>query len=344
MVAVEPMVLAAWTGTLVRALDARGFDGAALARQVGIDAGALADPESRIPLVRTTALWRLAVDTVGDPCFGIEVSRHARPGSFQSLGVGVVSSRTLADVLDRIVRFGDVVLTAERRNQLVRREDRYELVLGSVEGPVQPAPESVEAILASIVRVARFLLRTDVKPLAVHLVRADPPPSDRFVRFFGCEISYGCDDHLLAFDRALVEQPLPAACDSLARVADQLTREYVERVRVSGTFVDEVRDVVVALLASGDATTHAVARALAISDRTLQRRLHDEGTTFRDVVGDARIDLAKQLLLTERLASHVLAHRVGFSEPAAFRRAFKRRTGMTPQDFVGGIRRSECRR
>src|SRR5688500_1265000 len=110
------MVLAAWTATLVRALDARGLPGSELATRAGIDVSALASPESRIPLTRTTALWRLAVEVTGDPCFGIEVSRHVRPGSFQSLGLGVVSSHTLADVLDRVARFGDVVLTGERRN------------------------------------------------------------------------------------------------------------------------------------------------------------------------------------------------------------------------------------
>src|SRR5688500_17715559 len=209
MTAVEPMVLAAWTSTLVRALDARGFEGAELARRAGIDPAALVSPESRIPLSRTTALWRLAVDVTGDPCFGVEVSRHVRPGSFQSLGVGVVSSQTLADALERIVRFGEVVLTGERVNVVRCRGDRYELVLGSLDGELQPATEAMEAILASIVRVARFLLRSDVAPVAVRLVRAVAPPSDRFERFFGCPITYGCDEHELVFDRALVEQPLP---------------------------------------------------------------------------------------------------------------------------------------
>lgn len=336
MAPVEPMVLAAWTSTLVRALDAQGMAGADLARQVGIDVSALA-PESRIPLAQTTALWRLAVEVTGDPCFGIEVSRHVRPGSFQSLGLGVVSSHTLAALLDRVARLGDVVLTGERRNVLRSHDDRYELVLGSLVGDLQPAPEAMEAILASIVRVARFLLRADVAPLAVELVRPVPPTSDRFERFFGCKIDYGCDSHVLAFDRALAEQSLPTACDPLAHAADRLAGEYVERLRTPTDFAAAVGRVVASLLSSADAqhgTQAAVARIMVMSERTLQRRLHDEGTTFRDVVCDARIELAKQLLRTGGLGPQALAHRLGFSEPAAFRRAFKRRTGMTPSTYV----------
>ena len=94
---------------------------------------------------------------------------------------------------------------------------------------------------------------------------------------------------------------------------------------------------VASLLTTGDATQSAVARALVMSDRTLQRRLREQGTTFRDLLGDARVDLAKQLLTTERPGTHALALRLGFSEPAAFRRAFKRRTGMTPGYFVASL-------
>lgn len=338
MAAAEPMVLASWIATLVRALDADGIDGRALAGEVGIDVDALdRAQESRVPLTRTKELWRLAVEATGDPCFGIEVSRHVRPGSFQALGVGVVSSRTLFEAFDRIIRFGDVVLTAERRNLLRRRGERYELVLGGVCGDVQPALESMEAILASIVRMTRFLVRRDVSPVAVHLVRPEPPASSRFERFFGCDVAYGCGEHLLAFDRDLVERPLPAACEALAKAADRLASDYVERVRTSAPFVDEVRAAVSALVAHGEPTAAAVAGVFAMSDRTLQRRLHEEGATFRDLVCEARIDLAKQLLATERPGVHALAHRLGFSEPAAFRRAFKRRTGMTPADFVADL-------
>lgn len=338
MAAGEPMVLAAWTSTLLRALNARGLCGDALAREAGITPEALADPEARVPLTATTALWRLAVQVTGDPCFGIEVSRHVRPGSFQSLGLGVVSSRTLADALERSIRFGDVVLTGKRRNTLTRHDEVYQLVLGVLEAPIQPAMEAMEAILASIVRVTRFLVRSDVAPLEVRLVRPAAPPSRRFERFFGCPVTYGAEEYALTFDRALVEQPLPAACDRLAQAADRLALEYVERLRSSGAFADEVRGVVASQLASGVTTTSAVARALATSERTLQRRLRDEGTTLRDVVCDARIDLAKQMLIAERVGSHELARRLGFSEAAAFRRAFKRSTGLTPRDFVAELR------
>jgi AraC-like DNA-binding protein len=84
-------------------------------------------------------------------------------------------------------------------------------------------------------------------------------------------------------------------------------------------------------------TTHhpnieGVARALGTSPRTLQRRLLEEGTSFRDVVEEVRAELARRYL-GERVALHDVAFRLGYAEVSAFLRAFKRWTGMTPTQF-----------
>jgi AraC-like DNA-binding protein len=338
MPAPELTVLAAWTATVVRALDARGIDGVSLARAAGIDPAVFAQDDARIPLSLTTELWRLAVDATADPCFGIEVSRHVRPGTFRALGVGIVASETLREALDRSVRFACLVLSGERENLTRMREGCYEVVMGLPPGPVQPSNEAMEAIMGTLVRTARFLVDRTAGPVAVHLRRPTAPATDRFERFFGCPVTYGAEQHVLAFDAALVDRPLPAACSEVARTADHLAAQYLDRTRPVGFLTDEVRCAVMSLLEHGEPTPATVAARLAMSARTLQRRLHDEGTTFRDVVTEARLTLAKQLLTTERLGSHQLAHRLGFSDPAAFRRAFKRGTGVTPAAFVAQVR------
>jgi AraC-like DNA-binding protein len=184
------------------------------------------------------------------------------------------------------------------------------------------------------VRAARFLKSRDLDPVAVGLCRPRRPTSDRFERFFRCPVTYGAGWYTLAFPETEVVRPLPAGCAEAALAADQAVAAYLECIRSSGPVADRVREVVAALLASGDATSAAVAGQLAMSERTLQRRLHEEGTRFRDVVADVRIGLAKQLLVEDRLTAEQVAGRLGFSDPTAFRRAFKRHTGMTPGEFA----------
>jgi AraC-like DNA-binding protein len=91
-----------------------------------------------------------------------------------------------------------------------------------------------------------------------------------------------------------------------------------------------VRELLVDALEAGEPDVDAVADELAISGRTLQRRLRDEGTSFREVLATTRRDLAEALLATGVGSVTEIAHRLGFSETAAFSRAFRRWTGQSP--------------
>jgi AraC-like DNA-binding protein len=330
---IEPTVLAAWTATLVRALDARGLDGDGLAVAAGIDPAAFRSNDARIPLSRTTELWRLAVEATGDPCLGLEVSRHVRPTTFHSLSLGIVASDSFRDALDRIVRFSGVVLSSAIDTEVVAEGDRYVYTATSPPGVVRPSHESMEGILASIVRAARLMIDRNVSPEEVWLERPEAPGSRRFEDFFGCPVRYGCDHHRLVYDAALADRMLPTGSADLGRVADRLTTGYLERVRPAGAFTERVREVVASRIDIEEPTPSVVAAELTMSPRTLQRHLQSERTTFRDVVADVRIARAKQLL-DEGLATDVVAHRLWFSDSATFRRAFKRLTGMTAGEFA----------
>lgn len=331
----EPTVLAAWTATLVRALDARGLDGHALAVRAGIDPALFDEDDARIPLVHTTELWHLAIEATGDPCFGIEVSRFVRPTTFHALSLGIVASESFRDALDRIVRFAMVVLTPALETAVAEEGGRYIYTTRTPpEDAFRPSHEAIEAIAASIVRAARFLIDRSVSPVEVWLERPEAPASSRFEAFFRCPVRYGADHHRMVFDASVVERLLPTRSADLGGAADRLMTDYLERVRSSAPFTDRVRHVVASMLDDGEPTPSIVAGRLAMSARTLQRNLQRESTTFRDVVADVRIARAKYLLGTEGLATNVVARRLGFSDTAAFRRAFKRRTGMTAGEFT----------
>lgn len=331
-----PTVLAAWTATVVRALQARGVDGMALACEAGIHPGVFEVDGGRVPLAATTALWRLAVDATGDPCFAVSVARFVRPGTFHGLSLGMLASRTLADALTRVGRFAPLVLDTAVTPTTEVRDGRYELRLGwtrvATGQPGAPVQESVEAITACIVSTARFLTDGAVAPVEVHLPRRERPEPDGFARYFRCPVRYGCDDYLIAYDADLVHRPLRAGCGEAAEAADRVAAGYIARVRGPDGVADEVRAVLRRAVGEAPPSAAEVAAALAMSSRTLQRRLHDEGTTFRALVDDVRMAQARELLAGGATAAAV-AGTLGFSDPTAFRRAFKRATGETPRTF-----------
>ena len=330
-----PTVLASWTATLVHTLRSRGVDGDALARQAGIDTSAFGVGGARLPLAATTRLWRLAVEATDDPCIGLDVARHVRPSTFHGLSVGVVSSDRFRDALERMVRFAAVVCSPSGRARLEDTDDGVVYETKWPPGAAMPSEESMEAILACVVRAGRFLMGHDLSPSAVEIARPVRPDLSRFEAFFGCEVTYGAPRYALVFPCSVVDAPLPSRCEEVARTADHLVGAYLERVDPGGEVTDQVRQQVATLLHGAEAVTPTgVAARLAISARTMQRRLRDEGTTFRDVVADVRVALAKQAIAAGDAPVHLLADRLGFSDAAAFRRAFKRATGFTPSEYA----------
>ncbi len=333
-------MLASWTATVVRALAARGVDGEGLAIEAGIDPATFEIDGARLPLAATTRLWHLAVEATGDACIGLDVARHARPGTFHGLSVGVVSSQRFREALERVVRFAAVVCSPSGRAALSEVDGHLVYETRWPPGAVVPSHESMEAILACVVRSGRFLMGRDLSPVSVELLRPERPDRSRFETFFGCEVTYGADRYALAFPRDVTDAALPSGCDVVARSADHVVGAYLERVDPGAEITGQVRHAAAALLGDGEVTAAAVAARLAISRRTMQRRLHDEGTTFRDVVADVRMALARKAIATGDAPVHQLADRLGFSDVTAFRRAFKRSTGMTPSEYaemsVGG--------
>jgi AraC-like DNA-binding protein len=324
-------VLTAWTGTLLRAAAARGLDLQALLSEAGLDLDVLADPDRRVPLEESGELWRAVTDAAGDDAFGIEVSRHVRPSTFNGLGHAFLSSPTLRSALERVARYTRV--TSDLAVGSCRVDDsEIALVIGWREAVERPAHQAVDAAVATLVRSARLLLGPEVSPTRVELERHPPQDLQRFAVFFGCPIRYDAEENVLAFDRELAERPVPGGLDRLAAMTDEALSEYLIRLQPD-TAVGKVREILIDVIDAGEPDIVAIAAELGISSQTLQQLLTEEDATFRDVVRDTRKALADALLAADDPSIADIARRLGFSETSAFSRAYRGWTGHPPSHW-----------
>lgn len=324
-------VLTSWTGTLLRALEHHGADVLPLLTEAGIDRSLLSDPEQRVPLAASTRLWEAAVRVTGDDAFGIEVSRFTTAGSFHGLGQAFMSSPTLGAALYRVARFSRV--TADMAVTTVTIEgDELRYVNGWRAGATPPADVSMVATMAAVVRAARAMHGRDLAPVLVEIKHGRPHAVDRFESFFRGPVHFGAPEFAMTFRRADVERPVPGGHERLAAAGDAVVGEYLDSLRHDGPgpVSRQVRELLGDVIAAGDPDVAAVAAELAMSRRTLQRRLDQEGTTFREVLADTRRDLAMALLRQHERSVTEIGRRLGFSETAAFSRAFRRWTGASP--------------
>lgn len=327
----EMTTLATWAGTLLRALAAHGVDADAVARQAGIDPSQLGH-DARVPRAALDRLWRLAVEATGNPAFGLEAPRYISQTTFHALGYAVLASLTLREAFDRMVRFrrlvGDIL-----QLELIDRGDRYRVVIDVSAHPDMPW-QAVDAIAAICVRQARVLHgERPCHPLEVGF--RHPPPADTgpYERLFRAPVLFARNVNYLEFARADIEDRLPSGNAELARGNDEVMAAFLAR-SVAPPLTARVRQAMLDALPDGAPAKATIARSLGMSPRNLQRHLAQEGTSFKEVLGDARISLACSYIDDGRLSVTEIAFMLGFADTSAFSRAFKRWTGLAPRQWA----------
>ena len=149
--------------------------------------------------------------------------------------------------------------------------------------------------------------------------------------YFGDDVAFGAAADEILFPRSAGRTRILGADPYLNRLLLSYCEEALARRTPRGSFRHEVINALAPLLPHGDATAGVVARRLAVSQRTLARRLAHEGVTFSDLLDQLRSDLAARYLADDALPISQIAWLLGFREPSGFSHAFKRWTGTTPR-------------
>ncbi len=190
----------------------------------------------------------------------------------------------------------------------------------------------------------RNMTRTDLRLTAARFVQARPTdPSLRAAieSYLGCVPTYGARYARMVYSRESWTTPLSGANarlrDALEAHAEALGRE----LEAARSFGQRVRLAIAQSLRDGDPRLAEVAQRLGMSARTMQRRLRDEDLGFTEMVEEARMHMARRYLVDDTLSISEMSFALGFSEPSAFTRAFRRWAGSAPAEYREAARRAQ---
>jgi AraC-like DNA-binding protein len=323
--------LCSWVKAICRALDAAGCDSAALLAQAGFEANSLDGPRARCALTSSLRLWKIAMAATGDPAFGLKVASQLKPTSFHALSYGISASSTLKEAFERAQRYGHIGSDAvDYEFSLCGSE--YHLVIAP---SAELGDEPIDALVASHLRMCRSLIGRDYSPLRIEFRRARPAKIDDFHALLRAPLFFDLPQTRLVFDRESIERRLEGANPELARHNDAIALQYLSQLEHANTEL-RVREVLVQQLARGEPSQDDVADILNMSARTLQRKLLEGGTTYKEILDDTRRALALAYLSTPRHSVGDVTHLLGFSASSCFTRAFRRWTGQSPSDWRAG--------
>lgn len=331
-----PTVLAGLPLGVLQGARSLGLDADALLSGAGLRWEDLADPDARVLEDRFLAVLDALERQKQVADFGLQLSRMFRLEMLGAVGYAIGASADLEDALRTLIRFA----------RLVHEQTMYRLELGpdglwfgrALDPRYGRMLHSTSHSLGGILTLATTLTgRADVTPLRVQLQHPRPPNAEQYDAFFGLGVEFGSEVTAITLPRWSASLPVVRHDPSLFAYLSRHAEGLLARLPPQGaSTATRVRALVTENLRSGNPNQDLVARRLGIGQRTLQRRLKDEGTTFADVVDDVRRELATLYLAEPRLAVYEVALLLGYSEPSAFFRAFRRWTGRTPHDYRNG--------
>jgi len=316
---------------LITWVESRNVDTAPMRRIFGRTR--LEDPTTRVPEALTETAWRLAATLTCDDALGIHIAESLPRGALDLIEYALRSSPSLEKGLDRLARYGRLV--SDRVATRTHRKGAGLLFLVHDTGTTPLHPARTEFALAIALKLARDSTGTDITPVQVSFAHAAPESIAEHRRFFRGGVRFAAGSSSMGLSASDGARPMREADAALASIIRRrLENALGDRDRRSaGVMSTRVRRILVERLGQSVLTLDVVATTLAVSRRTLTRRLAEEGGSFREILDNVRSDFARALLQDRSLSIGDIAFFLQYSEPAAFHRSFRRWTGRTPQAF-----------
>jgi len=320
---------------MLSGMAARGIDFSQLLAQAGLASVHLEDHDGRVPIRAYAELYNLTVRGLGDEGFAL-FSVPVPLGSFEFLGRSVLGSRSLAEALDRAARFLRLVLP--------------DLAVAIRPGPGTSELQVVEArplqrdrddprrvfafewILRWLHGLACWLVNRDLALDSVSFPYAEPPHAADYALIYTSRSAFGTRHLAAALNSNLLDLPVRRDDEALAAFLHGAPGKIVTLYRRDREMVRRVRDVVAKSLPAA-VSLDEVSRRLNMSSRTVERRLHEEGSSLRAIKDALRRDLALSRLEKSDLSVARVAANLGYADTSAFFRAFTTWTGMSPSAY-----------
>jgi AraC-like DNA-binding protein len=323
--------LATCQQVLERLMRMHGLDARAEFVRHGIDPTLLTDPRARIPADDTDALIRDVAGRIGDPAFGLDAAHCWHPTNLGPLGHAWLASSSLRRGLQRIERYGRLI--GQRAGITVRDEPGgVAVVLDNPRRDPLVAAVTTDMALSVLLDMCRTNAGASFRPIEVRLMRAPPADPARYGAAFGCPVHFGAAERSLLLPRTQVDAPLPTGNREIIGLLDGMLADDLARLERSDT-VARCKALLLRRLASGEVTATQVSRDLAMSRRTLHRRLAEAGTTWQQLVDETRRELAMRLIEDHWRPIGEITFELGFSQQSAFARAFRRWAGASPTAY-----------
>jgi AraC-like DNA-binding protein len=311
-----------------------GINTRAICETAGLTSKTLEDPEAHIPSDCMETIWKEVALQTKDQDFGLHLgeSINEYPGGDIVLSV-MANCSTVGDALDKLCCYHKIMSDAIQPKLEVK--DKLAHLSWETANPrLKPSRHMSEALLSIFITILKRLSENSTSPVEVHFRHAAPQDIREHQRIFQAPLLFDQQKDELIIEKQNLEKPVFLANPQLLDTLERYALKLIHKIYLPNSLADKV----ICLLGKGmqgeKPSVESIASELAVSVRSLQKKLSEEGTTFQQLLDYSRKEMAIQYLKNPQMTLCDIAFMLGFSEQSAFNHAFKRWTGKTPKQYL----------
>jgi len=325
---------------LQRAMELQKIDPLKAMSACGIDNNVLKDQESRLAAEKLSELLVYCNNQTGSHDFSVKVAEQFHPGMFHALGYAMMSSNTLKDAMARIAQYKRVVSNTCALS-VVESDSTLglEMSIFKFDGTNRQVLSliSVETFLATLTRFASELVGPELSLKKVAFSFPKPLyPIQYLTDFLKCEIVYDAEHSGIYFDANQANDKLAGGNPLITQAHEKMLDEFMSRID-KNDLTHVIKSKIYEVLPLGAPSQKEVAEQLGMSLRSLQRKLQEQGTSYKDILEQVRKKLTMEYIAQKHISLSEIGYLVGFSSVGNFNRAFKRWTECTPGEYRNNL-------
>lgn len=328
----EPGTIAiCFVAAALQSVQGRNLNADELLAKVGLSASLLQVPQARVSAKHYGALWRAIAAALDDEFFGQD-SRRMKVGSFAMLCHSVLSCKTLAQALDRSLRFYALILD-DISGSAERDAEEARIVLHERAARVPRRVFAHELLLMLLYGVSCWLVGRRIPILRTEFSYAEPAHSAEYRLMYCADLRFNRPNTLLAFEASYLDLPVVQNERSAKEFLRSAPESILLKYKNGSSLTARVRRRLRQFLPGTVPDFEELAQEMRMTPATMRRRLHEEGESYQSIKDQLRRDLAISYLSHSRRSVMDIAVELGFSERSAFHRAFRKWTGASPGEF-----------
>ena len=304
---------------------------AELCDEAGINLKNLEDPTYRCPTENVSALWEAAIARSKNPDLALVATHLVQPANFEAVGYVMMSCPSIRAALDRLTRYLRIVSDAARV-EVVERSGLYWIEAEIHGGDAAIPPQRLVFILVVLLTFFRWGSGKMVRPQFAEFSQPSSCNPALYESVFQCPVAFNKPRNALGFRSVDLEIPLLTSNPLVSEIHDQFAIQQLERLNLSKISF-RIKEIIISKLPDGEPRREEIASVLCMSERTLIRRLQDEGMTYNQLLDATRKEFAQRYLQQRNLSLAQITYLLGFADKSNFFRACKRWFDVSPNQY-----------